>query len=78
MIKIAKGFKYRLYILTNETGDKMKQSKECTPKKGDWVVMVNDRIIACDRNPRNIVHIADKYPDKAIITKEPSTNNCYY
>ena len=50
----------------------------CTPNKGDWVVIVNDRIVACDKNPKNIVAVADKYPNSAIITKEPSTQNCYY
>ncbi len=50
----------------------------CVPKKGDWVVVVSNKVIACDRSAKNIMPIADKYPDKAIITKEPTSNNCYY
>lgn len=54
------------------------EQAECKPNKGDWVVIVDDKIVACDRNPKNIIHVADKFPDKAIIAKEPTTNNCYY
>jgi hypothetical protein len=53
-------------------------TETCTPNKGDWVVIVDNRIVACDKNPKKIVAVADKYPNSAIITKEPSTQNCYY
>ena len=47
------------------------------PKKGEWVVIVGDKIIASDRNAKKIVAIADEYPG-AVISKEPTTNACYY
>ncbi|MCK4757031.1 MAG: hypothetical protein KAS67_01120 [Thermoplasmata archaeon] len=57
----------------------MKKEEQCIPKKGDWVVIVKDKIVACESNPKDLMVIADKYPpEDVIIAKEPSSNYCYY
>lgn len=49
------------------------------PKSGDWVILVNDRVVACDKNVKKIMKIAGEYEgEEYIISKEPSSNHCYY
>lgn len=57
----------------------MKKTARCVPKKGDWVLLINDSVVACDKSALKIMKLADKYGDQeVVIAKEPSSNHCYY
>ncbi len=57
----------------------MKKTEKCVPKKGDWVLLINDNVIACDRDVKKIMEMADRYSKKeVVIAKEPSSSHCYY
>ena len=57
----------------------MTKEAECVPKKGDWVLLKDDKIIACDENIAKIMKIADEYrSSNVVIAKEPSSTHCYY
>ena len=57
----------------------MKKTVGCTPKKGDWVLLIDDDVVACNKSALKIMELADKYSDsKVVISKEPSSKYCYY
>ncbi len=57
----------------------MKKTTRCVPKKGDWVLLINDSVVACNKSALKIMKLADKYGDQeVVIAKEPSSNHCYY
>lgn len=57
----------------------MKKTAGCTPKKGDWVLLIDDVVVACNKSALKIMELADKYSDsKVVISKEPSSKYCYY
>jgi hypothetical protein len=57
----------------------MRKNTTCVPKKGDWVLLINDDVVACDKNAKKIMKIANQYTDsEVVISKVPSSSHCYY
>ena len=57
----------------------MSRRGECHPKEGDWVILKDDNIIACDDNPKRLMDMIFKSSDSTLVlSKQPSSNNCYY
>ncbi len=52
---------------------------ETIVKKGDWVLLRNNTPIASDPDLSNILKESEKYgEDEVVISKEPSSEHCYY
>ncbi len=48
-------------------------------KKGDWVLLRNEEPIASDSDLSTIIKESEKYgEDEVVITKEASTEHCFY
>jgi|GEM_PF-6043418 len=46
---------------------------------GEWVLLKGDEVIAHNRSIREIIRVYQKMKDdNLIISKEPSSQNCYY
>lgn len=49
------------------------------PKGGDWVILMNDKIVECDSDIGKILQKAKKYQiEKITVSKVPSADYCFY
>jgi len=54
-------------------------TEKCVPKPGDWVLLKDDNVIACDKDARKIMELAQDYePGEVVVSKEPISQYCYY
>lgn len=52
---------------------------ETVVKKGDWVLLRNDTPIASDSDLSKILKEYERHGEnEVVISKEPSSENCYY
>ncbi len=57
----------------------MTKPQECVPNKGDWVILKDDVILFCDPSSKIIMKKAKQLDDdEIVISKEPSSNHCFY
>ena len=57
----------------------MSERGSSSPKEGDWVVLKGDRVIDFDDDPKRLLDLILKSgDDKLVLSKQPSSNNCYY
>jgi len=48
-------------------------------KQGDWVLFRGDTLLKSDSNLSKILEEAEQYDeDEVVITKEPSSDHCFY
>lgn len=46
---------------------------------GEWVILVDDKIVAHDKDAKVIFDLMKKYDDEnAVVSKEPSGQYCFY
>ncbi|MEM2870707.1 MAG: hypothetical protein QW379_09900 [Thermoplasmata archaeon] len=49
------------------------------PEPGEWVLLRDDEIIACDSDVARLMELARRYsPGEVVISKEPVSQHCYY